>query len=187
MTGRKEPFFFGRHWKRMTARREPVYKLSPEEIACRRTLEETAAGLKFKPPKTKQSRRTVTLPESTILVLRDHRTQQLRERLQRGMGAAGKDALVFPCPVTDGAISPNKVTRKWRRLVSDLALSPVSFHALRHTHASALIAAGIDVVTVSRRLGHGSPSITLGVYAHMFSNTDDRAASAIEDALGPLG
>ena len=36
------------------------------------------------------------------------------------------------------------------------------FHALRHSHASALIAAGIDIVTVSRRLGHGSPAITLG-------------------------
>jgi integrase len=51
----------------------------------------------------------------------------------------------------------------------------VSFHALRHSHASALIAAGVDVMTVSRRLGRGSPAITLSVYGHLFSNTDDRA------------
>lgn len=58
------------------------------------------------------------------------------------------------------------------------------FHALRHSHASALIAAGLDVVTVSRRLGHGSPAITLTVYAHKFASKDIAAAEAIEAAMG---
>ena len=39
----------------------------------------------------------------------------------------------------------------------------VTLHALRHSHASALIAAGQDVLTISRRLGHGSPNVTLAV------------------------
>ena len=59
----------------------------------------------------------------------------------------------------------------------------LTFHSLRHTHASHLIAAGMDVITVSCRLGHGSPTITLGVYGHLFSNTDDRAAQIIEAAF----
>jgi len=57
------------------------------------------------------------------------------------------------------------------------------FHALRHTHASALIASGLDVVTISRRLGHSSPNVTLTVYAHLFQKTDLTAASAIETTL----
>jgi integrase len=57
-----------------------------------------------------------------------------------------------------------------------------TFHSLRHTHASTLIAAGIDVLTISRRLGHGSPAITLGVYGHLVK-TDDRAAEAMEQVL----
>lgn len=57
------------------------------------------------------------------------------------------------------------------------------FHALRHTHASALISAGLDVVTVSRRLGHANPTVTLTVYAHLFQKTDHTAAAAIEAAL----
>jgi len=57
------------------------------------------------------------------------------------------------------------------------------FHALRHAHASTLIAAGLDVVTISRRLGHGSPAITLGVYAHAFGETDRAAARAIDAAM----
>ena len=53
-------------------------------------------------------------------------------------------------------------------------------HALRHTHVSSLIAAGADVVTVSRRIGHANPTVTLSVYAHLFSNTDQVAADITE-------
>jgi integrase len=61
-----------------------------------------------------------------------------------------------------------------------------TFHSLRHSHASTLIAAGLDVLTISRRLGHGSPVITLGVYGHLFK-TDDRAAAIMEAALTGAG
>ncbi len=62
-------------------------------------------------------------------------------------------------------------------------LPRVRFHALRHTHASALIASGLDVLTISRRLGHASPVVTLAIYGHLFGETDREAASAIEVAL----
>jgi integrase len=65
-------------------------------------------------------------------------------------------------------------------------LPRVTLHALRHSHASALIASGQDVVTVSRRLGHTSPTITLNVYAHLFDKTDESAATAIEAILKPI-
>jgi len=50
------------------------------------------------------------------------------------------------------------------------------------THASQLIDAGVDVVTISRRLGHSSPNVTLGTYAHFFRQQDDKAARAINEA-----
>ena len=65
-----------------------------------------------------------------------------------------------------------------------LAIPAVTFHSLRHTHASALIVAGLDVVTISRRLGHANPTVTLNTYAHLFSKSDAVAADAIEAALG---
>ena len=55
-----------------------------------------------------------------------------------------------------------------------------TLHGLRHTHVSQLIAAGLDVLTISRRIGHASPAITLGVYGHMFRNTDAKAAEIME-------
>jgi integrase len=59
----------------------------------------------------------------------------------------------------------------------------VTFHALRHTHGSALIAANVDVVQISRRIGHGSPAVTLRIYAHLCKSAHTEAAAAIEAAL----
>jgi integrase len=57
------------------------------------------------------------------------------------------------------------------------------FHELRHSHASAPIASGLDVLTISRRLGHGSPVVTLSTHAHLFGEADTAAATAIEAAM----
>jgi integrase len=54
---------------------------------------------------------------------------------------------------------------------------------LRHTHASQLNDAGIDIVMISKRLGHSKPDITLRVYAHLFRKDDSKAADAIDAAL----
>ena len=67
-----------------------------------------------------------------------------------------------------------------------MKLPKVTLHALRHTHVSQLIAAGLDVVTVSRRIGHSNPTVTLNVYAHLFGRTDIRAAAAVESALAGM-
>ena len=47
--------------------------------------------------------------------------------------------------------------------------------------------AGLDVLTISRRIGHASPAITLSVYGHWFKNTDAKAAEIIEAAFGRIG
>ena len=57
------------------------------------------------------------------------------------------------------------------------------FHSLRHTHASQLIDAGVDIVTISKRLGHAKPDITLRVYEHLIRKDDSKAAAAINAAM----
>jgi integrase len=59
----------------------------------------------------------------------------------------------------------------------------VSFHALRHTHASVLIRAGVDILTISRRLGRSKPSVTLDTYGHLIEGSDKAAAEAISRVL----
>jgi integrase len=151
-------------------------------VRVERSLEETAAGLRFKGPKTRHGHRAISLPGSAVELLRNHRRQQIERRLVLGLGRLGPDDLVFALP--DGLpYPPDKLSRDWGNAVRSLRLPRIMFHDLRHSHASALIAAGLDIVTVSRRLGHGSPAITLGVYAHAFTNTDAAAAQAIERAI----
>jgi integrase len=102
--------------------------------------------------------------------------------LTLGLGRETAETPVFGIPEGD-LYSPDNLSRDWRRLMKSHSLPQVMFHALRHTHASALIASGADIVTVSRRLGHGSPNVTLTIYAHLFQKTDLTAASAIEATL----
>jgi integrase len=152
-------------------------------IRIERSLEETKAGLRVKPPKSKHGRRTVTVPGATVEALRSHRVRQIEQRLVLGQGRLGPDDLVFTMP--DGRTqSPDNLSRDWRRAVLVLGLPTVMFHALRHTHASCLIAGGVDVLTISRRLGHGTPAFTLTVYGHLFAPTDAAAARAIDAAMG---
>jgi integrase len=148
------------------------------------SIEETRNGLRVKPPKSRAGRRSIRLPASSVLEMRAHWKWQQELRLKLGLGKAPDDALVFAHP--DGSIiAPSELTDTWRRLTrsKSLGLPKVTFHALRHTHVSQLIAAGLDVVTISKRIGHSSPALTLRVYAHRFSNTDDRAAQVIEAAM----
>ena len=151
-------------------------------LRVERSLEETKAGLRFKTPKTEHGRRTVSLPANAVDALRAHRRQQLELRLAIGAGKDTPDALVFST-LEAKPLSPDNLSRDWRRVVNVRRLPSVTFHALRHSHASLLIAQGVDILTVSRRLGHGSPTVTLTVYAHLIEKVDTKAAAAIEAAL----
>jgi integrase len=89
-------------------------------------------------------------------------------------------------PLKGGYQSPRAFSKEWARVAKAIGFPGLSFHALRHTHASQLIDAGIDIVTISKRLGHAKPDITLRIYAHLFRKDDSKAA-AINDALKGLG
>jgi integrase len=100
------------------------------------------------------------------------------------MGKPEADALIF-CNYDGSAIKPNSLSVMWNREIRRIqGIPPVTFHSLRHCHASALIRDGVDVASVSKRLGHSSPVITLKVYAHLFGDgSEDKAAEAIERIL----
>jgi integrase len=151
-------------------------------IRVRESLEETKAGLRFKPPKSKAGTRDVRLPAIVSDILEAQRKRLLERRLALGQGRLSDTDLVFPA--WDGSPqAPDSFGSAWGKLAKGLGLD-VSFHGLRHTHASQLIDAGVDVVTIAKRLGHASPAITLNVYAHLFRKDDSKAADAINAALG---
>jgi integrase len=153
-------------------------------LRVREAIEETKAGLRFKTPKTENSVREISLPDIVAEALREHRRQQREQRVALGLGKLDDSALLFP--KLDGSPqSPRAFSKEWSDVAASIGL-PVTFHALRHTHASHLIDAGIDVVKISRRLGHASVDITLRVYAHLFRKRDDRSSAAINAAVASL-
>jgi len=147
-------------------------------VRIERSLEQIKGALHFKQPKTKNGRRTVTIPPWIVAELSSHLRMQQKRRLALGLGRASDDDLLF-ARWDGGTRSPHWLTQKVALTMASLKID-CTLHGLRHTHASQLIAAGMDVLTISRRLGHANPTITLGVYGHLFSNTDARAAEIME-------
>jgi integrase len=101
------------------------------------------------------------------------------------MGRPSRDELLFPR--WDGQVrSPHWLTQKFQQAMTALKIEGVTLHFLRHTHASQLIASGMDVLTISRRLGHGSPASTLTVYGHLIKGKDAQAAAVMEATFANL-
>ena len=159
--------------------------LDAKQITVGEAIEETQAGIRFKTPKTKNSVRDVSLPDIVVDALREHRRQQLELRVALGLGKLTDDALLFS--KLDGSPqSPRAFSKEWADVAASIGMPEIILHALRHTHASHLIDAGLDVVKISRRLGHASPAITLRVYAHLFRKQDDKSSAAINDAVASV-
>jgi integrase len=115
-------------------------------------------------------------------VLRRHRAAQNEQRLQ--LGASWKDwGLVFPSgfgkPVGD-----DMVRKVFARICAAADVPVIRIHDLRHTCATLLLAAGVDVKTVAERLGHANPNITLKTYAHVLPAMRQRAAAVLGGLLG---
>jgi integrase len=147
------------------------------------SLEQTTKhGIRFKAPKTRHGRRTIALPPTVVAELQAHWRTQQEQRMALGIGKAPPDSQVLA--TFDGKPrSPSAVTWGWGLAMAKAGMPKVTLHSLRHTHASVLIASGMDILTISRRLGHGSPTITLGVYGHLLANTDDKAAAIMDAAF----
>jgi integrase len=176
--------FTGMRLGEILALRERSVDLDKGVIEVREALEETKAhGIRFKPAKTKAGRRNITLPTIVVETLREHRKRLLETRLLLGQGRLAPDGLLF-ADIDGRPLRTTSVSPEWGRLADRIGEPAITFHALRHTHASQLIANGVDIVTISKRLGHAKPSVTLSIYAHMFHIDDSKAAAAINAALG---
>jgi len=80
---------------------------------------------------------------------------------------APADAPLFPSPTGKSWTRGNLALRSdWTKARAKAGLPAVRIHDLRHTALSAMVAAGMDVVAVSRVAGHSTPTLTLGLYGH---------------------
>lgn len=121
---------------------------------------------KVGPPKTKRSIRTITFPRELLATL----LPLLEDK--------APNDLVFTMPRGGRLHSRSFSTRYWIPAVTKAGLvdpRPTP-HGLRHSHASWLLQDGVDIVQVSRRLGHASIQVTVDTYGHLDPNATERQA-----------
>jgi integrase len=101
--------------------------LDAATLRIERSLKETKEGLRFKDPKTRQSKRTISLPPNALAVLREHKRKLLETRMALGLGRPDDDTLLF-AEVDGSPTPPNRLTRRWPDACVSLGLPRVSFH-----------------------------------------------------------
>lgn len=148
-------------------------------IDIKRNLQYVNKRLMVNPPKTKKSRRKVTLPAPLTGALKRYRQWQLKERLRRGVRSA-EDLLIHNRhgqpfkPTTFSAAVKDAGQR------AGILLGP---HLLRHYHATLLLGEKINIRVLQERLGHADVNTTLNVYSHVLKAMEDEAAEASEKAV----
>jgi integrase len=128
-------------------------------------------------PKTAKGRRSLALDPATIAALRAHRTRQLAERL--AVGPRWQDSgLVFTWP--DGRpLHPERFSKWFEQHTRAAGLPKIRLHDVRHSYATAALAAGVPAKVVSERLGHATIAITMDTYSHVLPGLDAEAAGTV--------
>jgi integrase len=145
------------------------------------SLEQIGASIRTKPPKSGKPR-TVVLGAGAIEELRRIRLDQAEGLLRLGVR---QDSETLICCRGDGSmLTPSKLSDGFRTLIRKSGLPLVRFHDLRHSHASQLLAAGVNIKVVAERLGHTDPAVTLRVYSHLMPDAQAEAAAKIDAIFG---
>lgn len=136
-----------------------------------------------KEPKTRSGKRKLTLSNTACLLLLEYREWQDRRKADLGDQWIGTGRLFTQW---NGApIHPQTISDWFRKfLARHPELPKVRLHSLRHSNATLLIAEGVDIRTVSNRLGHAQTSTTLNIYSHALQSRDAAAADCLDAALG---
>lgn len=142
--------------------------LGAREVSVRRSYVVTSAGKQTCDPKTPRSRRVVSIPAGVAA--------RLAEIRPAGAVHVMEDA-------DGGRLDPDVVSRTYDSDARAAGVRWTTLKDLRHSSATLALAAGVDVVTVSRRLGHSNVSTTDAFYLRPRGAADRRAADALDDIL----
>lgn len=130
--------------------------------------------------KTKKSRRPISLRPVDVEELRGHLQ---RQRLAQMAAAEWENTGLVFTGTSGKAVRPNNLDRRYKRLLAKAELPEIRFHDLRHTMATLMLAAGINPLIVSQRLGHSKVSITLDLYSHVIPGLQEAAVQTLDDFL----
>lgn len=174
-TGMRRGEMLGLEWKDID--------YESEIISIRRTSNYTAEfGVYTDTTKTKKSQRTLKVAHQILEILNDLKAEQQSEEKRLGSKWNKTDRLFTTWDGHD--MNPQTPYHFLKKFCEKNDLPFYGIHSFRHYAASSMIAAGIDVTTVSGTLGHCNSNQTLGTYSHMFQDAQARVASAMDKSFG---
>ena len=164
-------------------------------ITIRKAVSLSDEGQYLKDPKTEAGKRTIKLPKTCFDLLGAWKTEQKKICLDLGSawkGYRGKDFDQNPVFIqidTGKRMNVHTPSAKFRKILNaynktvpeEDRFPMIRLHDLRHTCASHMVASGIDIETVAKRLGHSKPSFTLDVYGHALEENDEKASDKLEE------
>ena len=123
--------------------------------------------LAVSPPKTRNSIRTLALPQQAVdLLIAEHKKHP-------------RNPYLFPSPKTGTMYDPDAFRRTHDKILKAIGAEHIRFHDLRHTFATLSLKSGVDVKTLSGALGHYSAGFTLNTYTHATAQMKQDAADTI--------
>lgn len=159
--------------------------LQERRLVVSRSLQrQKGTGLVLVEPKSRKSRRTLTLPTLVVDRLKRHRTAQLKERLLAG-GNWQPRGFVFTTPVGTPLDICN-VHKVWHGLLRDAGLPRRRIHGLRHSCATLLMAQGSSLQEIAALLGHSQISVTVDFYGHLAGELIAGMATKMDEILAPV-
>ena len=132
----------------------------------------------IKEPKSESGIRDIHIGSEVVSYLKKEKSKYVTDMINYGIGFRNYG---FVIRQYDGSpLKPDSMSRKWRRFLETNNLPPIRFHDLRHSHATALIQAGVSPKVVQERLGHSDVQITLNTYTHVLPEMDIEAAEKLD-------
>jgi len=148
--------------------------LAKRQITVRRSYSE---GRLSEQPKTAAGAHTIDIGKDLAAILK-------RWKLKCPRSPIG---LCFPSP-KGRHLDAGQLTRAaFKPALKAAGLRPVRFHDLRHGFASALLLSGVDLVRVSKVLGHASPVVTMSIYAHVLRGLGQHLGDQVDTLFGASG
>lgn len=172
--GLRQAEAFGLRWENLD--------LDEGTLAVRYQLRMVGGTPTWVEPKSKRSRRTVTMPKPLIETLTAHKAAQETEREDAGDRWKDYD-LVFTTPIGT-ALDGSNVRKHFAAQLEAAKLPPIRFHDLRHTAASLMAARGVPQRTVMEILGHTQAATTANIYTHIATDTMRDATDRLSDLFG---
>lgn len=153
-------------------------------IKVEQTLVRAGNELIFKEPKTEESSRSLSVPDTLLKLLKDHKRNQLEMKMRLGVEYDNKYNLVntkYNGSIINTATFSHAFGDFIRKHKQDLP--QIRFHDLRHTNATLMLLSGTPAKVASSRLGHSTINITMDLYSHVLKDMNIDAAKKLNSVI----